>query len=70
MEIKPEDRKALDGLKSEIDNPATSSEWRAECREDYAGIAEGYFDLFTTDEERAYYDKWLAERPPDDPSRP
>ena len=52
MEIKPNDRRILDALLAEINDPKTSDERREEAREDFGGIAEGYMEVLSDAEER------------------
>lgn len=42
MKIRPEDRRILDALLAEINNPSTTDERRAELRDEHSSIAEGY----------------------------
>ena len=63
MEVSPKDRRTMDALRGAIDNPATPEDKRAEYREEFGGIAMGYLDLFSSDEERAEYERWQAANP-------
>jgi len=52
MEIKPNDRRILDALLAEINDPNTSDERREEAREDFGGVAEGYLDVLSDADKR------------------
>lgn len=52
--VKPSDRRTLNMLAAVINDPDTSPEDRAECREEFHGIAEGYLDVLEPDEERIF----------------
>jgi hypothetical protein len=45
MRVSPEDRRMLDALLAEINDPDTSPERREECRDDHSAIANGYVML-------------------------